>query len=139
MTPSLASFVLLGVLGCADETAPPDAPVPEPPAAVPAVDVAEAPRTDADLVQEAVRSYQGSLRACYNALLRRDPDAGGRIEVSWELLDGRAQNLAILSDGIGDPTMATCLTTKIEAWEFPDTVSGDVTWPFVFRPAAATP
>lgn len=84
-------------------------------------------------VKRTVRRYLGQVKYCYEQALKRDPDVAGRIEVRWSVESGRAHDLQVVTNSTGHEELANCVQSRVARWRFPNTVEGEVTWPFVFR------
>jgi len=87
----------------------------------------------ADSVQKMVSKRSGELQYCYEEQLRADPGLGGRVEVYWNIAEGRVTTVEISSNTTGNDQLGRCIQKKIKRWRFAADVNGPVTWPFVFR------
>ncbi|MHB8874060.1 MAG: AgmX/PglI C-terminal domain-containing protein [Myxococcaceae bacterium] len=101
------------------------------------------PRPDEDVTREDlarfVRSRAGSLRECYEQVLRQDPEARGQVVVILSITPaGEAADVAVESNNFPTDAVAACVVPVVKAWRFPFRPTSDVTvaYPFVFSPAA---
>lgn len=88
-------------------------------------------------IQSIVRRHFRDFRACYEDLLRTDPQAEGRVEASFDIEgDGRVSDLAIQGSGAMEQRSAvTCMTTAFQAMQFPATgTKTTVKYPVQFTP-----
>jgi hypothetical protein len=128
-----------------------DAPVPRtvaPPPQTPAAPLSPAEaalRSDIDFVAS---EHSPQVRACYDRAYRHAGDKAptGRIELSFALLDtgdaGKAVDIIIELNLLGDASVAACLAERIAEWRFPrppPAVLGPpprrLRYPFVFAAA----
>ena len=91
------------------------------------------PPQQSDPVKRTLFQYAPGLQYCYEQGLKRDERLAGRVEIAWTVRDTRVSNVRVISDETGDPLFTDCMVEKIGGWVFPDTVQGDLTWPFVFN------
>jgi hypothetical protein len=87
---------------------------------------------DRGAVTATVKRYTGQLQYCYESRLKQVPSLAGRVEVGWTVAGGAVESLYVVSNSTGDAELASCITRRIRRWSFPDSVEGDITWPFVF-------
>ena len=90
---------------------------------------------DTDEVLKVVRKYSGQVKYCYEAQLKTNPSLQGRVEVSWTINKGRAMNPTVFANSTGSDPLGKCIVGKVQTWRFPDTVTGDVIFPFVLTPS----
>lgn len=103
-----------------------------------AVMSARAPRPPSlrDSAAAAVRKGSPSLRFCYESRLKTNPSLGGRVEVAWTVAKGAVTAASLRANTTGDAELARCVLGRVRTWTFEPGVSGDVQWPFVFKPAS---
>ena len=93
---------------------------------------------DPNVVESFIRENKYQLQLCYELALRRNEVASGTMEWRWRI-DSRGfiSDVALLSSGIKDQRMATCIRQKISTWRFPRPRRGsvEVSYPFEFSPA----
>jgi hypothetical protein len=78
---------------------------------------------DEDIARRVVETHMDELRECYAKALETKPDLKGEIGLALDL--GKAGEVASLLLGGGeppsaDPTLTTCISPRIEAWQFPE-------------------
>jgi hypothetical protein len=88
---------------------------------------------DQNAAKTTVRRYSGQLKYCYESRLKADPNLSGRVEVSWYVSGGAVSDVFIVGNTTGDAELGSCIEKKVKRWKFPDSVEGEITWPFVFR------
>ncbi len=87
---------------------------------------------DADAVRKVVRKYTGQIKYCYERRLKENPSLEGRVEVQWNISDGRVTSASLFANTTGDDELGSCIISKIKKWRFPaDQVEGEVIYPFV--------
>ncbi|HVP68119.1 MAG TPA: TonB family protein [Anaeromyxobacteraceae bacterium] len=82
-----------------------------------------------------VRARTGSIKACYESQLRRDPTLQGRIRVRFRIqTDGSISQLSTIENTFGSPELESCVFQVIRAWHTPfrPSEAADVEYPFVF-------
>ncbi len=91
---------------------------------------------DKDAIRRVIRDNRAQLQFCYDQALRRNSDVYGKIELHWEIVDhGRAVNVRVKSNSVGDSRMGRCLARVIGGLTFPEPppdTAADVIYPFVF-------
>ncbi len=89
-------------------------------------------------VMQVIRANLNQIRHCYEQLLQRSPNARGKIGVNFVIgLDGRVTSVNIVAATISDMRMGSCVTGKIQRWNFPKPRGGQAAtaeYPFVFSP-----
>ncbi len=87
---------------------------------------------DASAVTKVVRKYTGQIKYCYERRLKENPSLAGRVEVQWNISDGRVTSASLFANTTGDDELGRCIIAKIKKWRFPaDQVEGEVIFPFV--------
>lgn len=82
-----------------------------------------------------IRAIQG----CYEKELKRNPNLKGKVVVRFSITTGgRAAEIEIEQDTLGNDAVASCIKTVIRGWVFPFKPDSDVSvaYPFVFSPAS---
>jgi len=93
---------------------------------------------DADkrAVQATIRRRMGALQNCYNRALRTNPGLSGKMTYTISIsVMGTVTSVNIDADTVRDPSVASCTTTKIKGWRFPNEGaedSSEVTFTVVF-------
>lgn len=98
------------------------------------VEEPESAPADVDAVRAVVTGNRGQLKWCYEQRAKLDPDLSGRVEVVWNVHDGRVTAADLLVDGTGDAELGQCVVERVRRWRFPHGVEGEIVWPFLFRP-----
>lgn len=92
---------------------------------------------DRTAVQRVMRRNFSGLRWCYQELLKTDPSARGRVELSWKILpNGRVASVAATSSSLTEPSLLGCVKRKLNRWRFPAPKDGGVctaSAPVVFK------
>jgi outer membrane biosynthesis protein TonB len=82
-----------------------------------------------------IRAIQG----CYEKELKRNPNLKGKVVVRFSITTGgRASEIEIEQDTLGNDAVGSCIKTVIRGWVFPFKPDSDVSvaYPFVFSPAS---
>lgn len=82
-----------------------------------------------------IRAIQG----CYEKELKRNPSLKGKVVVRFSITTGgRAAEIEIEQDTLGNDAVSSCIKTVIRGWVFPFKPDSDVSvaYPFVFSPAS---
>ncbi len=103
-----------------------------------------APEVDsADVDREALGRYVKqrlkAIQNCYEKELKRNPSLKGKVVVRFSITpSGRAADVEIEENTVGNEAVSSCIRTVIKAWIFPFKPSDDVpvAYPFVFSPAS---
>lgn len=93
---------------------------------------------DKDLIRRIVRAHINEVRHCYNAALVKDPNAAGRVAITWEINgDGKVSNASVSDNTTGDAALGKCIAAAVEKWQFPQVPGGGtvkITYPFMLEP-----
>ncbi len=97
---------------------------------------------DPQSIRAVVREHTPEIRACYDELLQRGPNAEGRVVARFMIqASGEVSAASIETDELTSPELEICMLRAISSWTFP-VVEGDgvttVTYPFTFRARAET-
>lgn len=93
-------------------------------------------RLPPEVVQRIVRRNFGRFRLCYDAALRADPKAAGRITTTFEVqTDGSIKDVKATSD-LTDATLVECVRKGFEPLTFPAPEAGvvKISYPILFAP-----
>lgn len=86
-----------------------------------------------------VRGRKASIQACYEKELKRNPSLKGKVVVRFTITpQGRASEIDIEENTLGNEAVAACIKTTIRGWVFPFKPGSEVpvAYPFVFAPAS---
>ena len=88
---------------------------------------------DADTIRRIVRAHVMEVRLCYEQALTRDPNAGGKIDVTFTIGEkGRVTAARAASDEAANKELGDCIAAAVRRWVFPRPgVEQTVTYPFV--------
>ncbi|MGQ0507463.1 MAG: AgmX/PglI C-terminal domain-containing protein [Myxococcaceae bacterium] len=103
-----------------------------------------APEIDsADVDREALGRYVKqrlkAIQNCYEKELKRNPSLKGKVVVRFSITpQGRASDVEIEENTVGNEAVSSCIRTVIRTWIFPFKPADDVAvaYPFVFSPAS---
>lgn len=83
-----------------------------------------------------VRAKLPQIRACFEVGLADAPDLRGRVLLRFAIgPDGKARDLEVVDDQLGDPRVAACIVEQIPSWQFPRPRDGRtlvISYPFAF-------
>ncbi|MBM4370703.1 MAG: TonB family protein [Deltaproteobacteria bacterium] len=71
------------------------------------------------LVKNTFRKRAAALQKCYTDLLRRNPEATGRVVVEVAISPAGVAEATVVENTIDDAALGRCLVEKINAWRFP--------------------
>lgn len=91
-------------------------------------------RTDpiAEAVREVALTHAADSHACYNALLRENPDLVGSVDIGWTLAEGKVVETWVRSNDSGSADLASCLEKEVKTWVFPAELDGSAHRVFSF-------
>lgn len=104
--------------------------------AAPEVDSAD---VDREALARYVKARKTAIQNCYERELKRNPRLKGKILVRFAITrTGRANEIEIDENTLGNDAVASCIRTVVRTWVFPFKPESDVTvaYPFVFSPAS---
>ena len=72
------------------------------------------------VVHRAMRRHMGEVRNCYERMLNRRPDLGGRLGLQIVVTEaGQVLNAAVTENTTGDGALAQCVRLRVRRWRFP--------------------
>ena len=89
--------------------------------------------TDTGAVRKVIHRYQRQFKYCFERELKRDPSVHGRVELEFEIYDGRVGEVNVVENRTRSSALAACMVARAKSWRFPPQIDGAVVWPFVFR------
>ena len=92
-------------------------------------------KIDRAAVEKYLRQRTVAVQRCYYDVVRRNPNAGGRLVLQLTIATNGRANVSVTSDSVGDSAVAKCVVQKIKSWRFPkpEKKSVRLNVPFVFR------
>jgi len=99
---------------------------------VPAPEPVAEPEPEPEPLAVFIGENRDELQACYTTAAEANAEVAGQLVLSWVVTEGAASDLNPVLDTLGDEAMSKCLTDALTAWEFPETVAGEVGFPFKF-------
>ncbi len=99
-------------------------------------------RLPPEVIQRIVRQNFGRFRLCYENALRSNPDASGRVTVSFVIgQNGSVSAARGNGNGINDGAMVSCVVRSFAGLSFPEPEGGivTVTYPILFSPDGSQP
>jgi len=90
---------------------------------------------DSGPIAKVIRKQMTSIQDCYNEELKRDPSLKGKVEIELTIgEDGRIEDALVVSNSMGNETVANCILRKLKGWRFPEPDDGSVTvvFPIIF-------
>jgi TonB family protein len=103
--------------------------------AAPEVDSSD---VDRDALNRYVKARKQAIVACYEKELKRNPSMKGKVVVRFSIsTSGRATDIEIEENTLGNDAVGACIKSIIRTWVFPFKPDSDVpvAFPFVFSPA----
>ncbi len=103
--------------------------------AAPEVDSSD---VDREALNRYVKARKAAIVACYEKELKRNPSMKGKVVVRFSIsTSGRATEIEIEENSLGNDAVGACIKSIIRTWVFPFKPDSDVpvAFPFVFSPA----
>jgi len=103
--------------------------------AAPEVDSAD---VDREALNRYVKARKAAIVACYEKELKRNPSMKGKVVVRFSIsTSGRATDIEIEENSLGNDAVGACIKSIIRTWVFPFKPDSEVpvAFPFVFSPA----
>jgi hypothetical protein len=94
-------------------------------------------RLPPEVIQARVRANYGSIRACYEAGLRKNPDLYGKVTMRFVIeTDGHVRRVTPTCTSLPDPQVVRCIAEQYTKLTFPEPERGIVTvvYPIMFSP-----
>lgn len=94
---------------------------------------------DRNKLNSFLRSRIRAIQGCYEKELKRNPNLKGKVVVRFSITPGgRAAEIEIEQDTLGNDAVSSCIKTVIRGWVFPFKPDSEVpvAYPFVFSPAS---
>jgi outer membrane biosynthesis protein TonB len=94
-----------------------------------------------EVIARIVSRHRGELRFCYERRLAEQPDLFGSVTTLFVIDATGAVSVSHVYDQLGDPSLATCMISRIQRWRFPEPQGGGivrVTYPWHFSPRSST-
>ncbi len=98
----------------------------------------ESADVDREKLAAFVRSRKSAIQGCYEKELKRNPSLKGKVVVRFTIsTSGRATDIELEENTLGNEAVGACIKTTIRGWVFPFKPPSDVpvAYPFVFSPA----
>ncbi len=70
-----------------------------------------------------VRAARGRVESCVQVASRQAPDLAGRVELSWQIENGRPASVRVAQNGTGDAELGRCIERAVLALDFGEGVS----------------
>jgi hypothetical protein len=103
---------------------------------------AEVP-ADPAAIKAVMEENHPRFKICYEAALKDDPTLEGRVVIDLSVRKGDVYRAEVKENSIGSDEVAGCIQQMVRGIPFPEGISGDILFPFVFsKPtdeAAAAP
>jgi hypothetical protein len=92
-------------------------------------------KIDKAALEKYIRQRTVAVQRCYLDAVRRNPSAGGRLVLQLTISTNGRASVEVVSDDVGDPSVAKCVMSRIRSWRFPspEGKSVQLKLPFVFR------
>ncbi len=92
---------------------------------------------DAAGIQGVIKRFMGQIKACYERELKTNPDLAGKVSVSWVISgEGKAGDVQVVENTMGNPEVGTCVVKVIGRIPFPAPPDGSEVeipgYPFLF-------
>jgi len=92
----------------------------------------------AEAIERVVRSHKAEVRVCYDAALKKKPDARGKLLVAVTIdASGAVSDAAVQSSTFDGSEVGECVVKHVRTFRFPPPDGGEVmkvTYPYVFIP-----
>lgn len=91
---------------------------------------------DREAIRRVLKANERTIRTCYERQLNRNPDLFGKLVLTWDIADGgRALNVHVGSNELGNAEVANCIMERLKTWKFPDPPPNqtvEVSYPWFF-------
>ena len=91
---------------------------------------------DREAIRRVLKANERTVRSCYERQLNKNPDLIGKLVLTWDITDGgRAVNVRVASNELGNQDVANCMMDHLKQWKFPDPPANqtvEVSYPWVF-------
>jgi hypothetical protein len=91
---------------------------------------------DREAIRRVLKANERTIRTCYERQLNRNPDLFGKLVLTWDIADGgRALNVHVGSNELGNKEVADCIMDRLKTWKFPDPPANqtvEVSYPWFF-------
>ncbi len=91
---------------------------------------------DREAIRRVLKANERTIRTCYERQLNRNPDLFGKLILTWDIADGgRALNVHVSSNELGNADVANCIMDRLKTWKFPDPPPNqtvEVSYPWFF-------
>ncbi len=104
-----------------------------------APEMPDSAEVDRDALARYVKMRLKAIQSCYEKELKRNPSIKGKVVVRFTITSaGRASNVEIEENSVGNEAVGNCIRTYVRGWVFPFKPEDEVTvaYPFVFSPAS---
>lgn len=91
---------------------------------------------DRDAVAAVINSHLAEVSRCYESALLSHPDLSGKLKFEWVITPSGTVGAVKLKEGsMPGTSVASCVSSSIKQWKFPQPRGGSVTvsYPFFFR------
>ncbi len=98
----------------------------------------ESGEVDREALNRYVKARKAAIVACYEKELKRNPSMKGKVVVRFSIAtSGRATEIEIEENTLGNDAVSACIKAIIRTWVFPFKPESEVpvAFPFVFSPA----
>jgi hypothetical protein len=69
-------------------------------------------------VSDIIDANEARFTTCAEQVLKGNPNAVGRVELAWKVVDGRGRSVRVIDNFTGSQEMASCFTRQIEHIDF---------------------
>jgi outer membrane biosynthesis protein TonB len=91
---------------------------------------------DREAIRRVLKANERTIRTCYERQLNRNPDLFGKLVLTWDITEGgRATNVHVGSNELGNQEVANCIMDHLKNWKFPDPPANqtvEVSYPWFF-------
>jgi hypothetical protein len=91
---------------------------------------------DREAIRRVLKANERTIKSCYERQLNRKPDLFGKLVLTWDIAEGgRALNVHVGSNELGNAEVANCIMDKLKNWKFPDPPANqtvEVSYPWFF-------
>jgi hypothetical protein len=81
-------------------------------------------------IKSVVSKKKGQVQYCYEQRLKENPNIGGRIAISVDIVNGRVTKVMISENQTGDKAIESCIKGKVRRWRFSSEVTESIFLPF---------
>jgi len=86
-------------------------------------------------IKSVVKKKKVKVQNCYERRLKENPNIGGRLAISLDIVSGAVKTVRIDENGTGDKGIESCVKKEVRRWRFGTDVNESIYLPFALSPS----